>query len=323
MLSKPMNNLACAITLALTTTVAGLAQPAKVERLRVEVLSTMLTGNLGIGEWGFSALIESDGRRILFDTGARPDTVAINARELKVDLAGVTDVILTHHHGDHTGGLVPLRRDLSKRNPAALSRTWAGAGIFDSIPGPDGAEGNAALLLRPRYEALGGKFSVITEPAEIAPGVWLTGPVPRRHPERNFGGADQRKTAAGLIEDIIQEDASVVVTTSKGLVVITGCGHAGIVNTLEYARERILNAPVYAVIGGMHLFQASDETLDWTAGNMRQLGVQYILGAHCTGIEAVMRLRSGAGLSRKTCAVAAVGATFDLIHGMDAGVIAR
>jgi 7,8-dihydropterin-6-yl-methyl-4-(beta-D-ribofuranosyl)aminobenzene 5'-phosphate synthase len=81
--------------------------------------------------------------------------------------------------------------------------------------------------------------------------------------------------------------------------------------------------PVYAVIGGMHLFQASDDTLDWTAAKMREFGVQQLLGAHCTGIEAVMRLRTGLGLTRRTCAVAAVGATFDLIHDIDPGAIAR
>lgn len=210
-----MSTLVCSIAIALTAAGAVLAQPVNVDTLRVQVLSTMLTGNAGIGEWGFSALIEGGGRRILFDTGARPDTVAINARELKVDLAGVTDVIITHNHGDHTGGLISLRRDLSKVSPAALSRAWVAAGIFDSIPRPDGGEANAALRLKPAYEALGGKFSVISEPTEIAPGIWLTGPVPRRYPERNWSGSRQRKTDAGLVEDIVQEDTSLVVTTSK------------------------------------------------------------------------------------------------------------
>lgn len=302
---------------------AAFAQPADVRRLRVQILSTMLTDTAGIGEWGFSAVVETAGRRILFDTGARPDTVAINARELKVDLAGITDVILTHDHGDHAGGLLTLRRDLAKQNPAALSRTWVAEGIFDSIPGVNGREENAALIAKPQYEALGGKFTVISAPLEIAPGVWLTGPVPRRYPERNWSGSRQRKTAAGMVEDVIQEDMSLVVATPKGLVVITGCGHAGIVNTMEYAREKIRNAPVYAVIGGMHLFQTSADRLDWTADKMREFGVQQILGAHCTGIEAVMHLRNRLGLTRKSSPVAAVGAIFDLINGIEPGAIAR
>ena len=90
----------------------------------------MLTDRSGVGEWGFSALVETDGRRILFDTGARPETVLQNARELKIDLSDVTDVILSHHHGDHVGGLVTLRRELAKKNPVALKRAYVGAGIF-------------------------------------------------------------------------------------------------------------------------------------------------------------------------------------------------
>src|SRR5690348_12162761 len=69
--------------------------------VEVVILSTMLTDRAGVGEWGFSALVEADGRRILFDTGARPETVLKNARELKIDLSGVTDVILSHHHADN------------------------------------------------------------------------------------------------------------------------------------------------------------------------------------------------------------------------------
>jgi glyoxylase-like metal-dependent hydrolase (beta-lactamase superfamily II) len=89
----------------------------------------MLTDFHGVGEWGFAALVEIDGRRLLFDTGARPQTVLDNARELGIDLSGVTDVVLSHHHWDHTGGLLALREALSKKNPAALSRAHVGEGI--------------------------------------------------------------------------------------------------------------------------------------------------------------------------------------------------
>jgi len=93
----------------------------QVRSLRVQVLSTMLTADEGVGEWGFAAVVEADGHRILFDTGARPNTVLNNAQELGVDLSNVTEVILSHNHSDHTGGLVTLRRALSAKNPAALA----------------------------------------------------------------------------------------------------------------------------------------------------------------------------------------------------------
>ena len=97
---------------------------APVKQLKVTVLSTMLAGDpgRGVGEWGFAALLEADGHRLLIDTGARADTVLHNAAELGLDLSTVSDVVLTHNHDDHTGGLITLRRELAKQNPPALSR---------------------------------------------------------------------------------------------------------------------------------------------------------------------------------------------------------
>src|SRR6185369_7324657 len=100
-----------------------------VSSLKVLVLSTMLADE-GIGEWGYAALVEVDGHKILFDTGARPRTVLDNARELHVDLSGVEDVVLSHFHDDHTTGLMTLRRELSKINPLAMSRVHVARGIF-------------------------------------------------------------------------------------------------------------------------------------------------------------------------------------------------
>ena len=110
------------------------APGSRVSTLRVRLLSTMLATR-GIGEWGFSALVEVDGRKILFDTGQHPDTVLRNAREIGIDLSDVQDVVLSHFHGDHTGGLLTLRTELSKRNPAAVSRIHVAKGIFASRRG--------------------------------------------------------------------------------------------------------------------------------------------------------------------------------------------
>jgi 7,8-dihydropterin-6-yl-methyl-4-(beta-D-ribofuranosyl)aminobenzene 5'-phosphate synthase len=300
------------------------AAAGQVKMLEVVVLSTMLTDRAGVGEWGFSALVETSGHRILFDTGARPETVLQNARELKIDLSDVTEVILSHHHGDHVGGLLTLRRELAKRKADAVKKAYVGAGIFLSRPGPGAQETNDALLLKKQYEELGGSFVVIDRPAEIMPGVWLTGPVPRTHPERNWSLKRTIRNADGLpVEDNVPEDMSLVVDTDKGLVVISGCGHAGIINTLEYARHAVREARVHAAVGGFHLFEADASTLDWTAGKLRTMRIGNFLGAHCTGIEAVFGLRQRLELNRSTCAVGAVGARFSLRSGLDPGAIAR
>src|SRR5882724_7493560 len=109
-----------AATLTALLVSAGLARgqaPAahQVKSLHITILSTMLADR-GVGEWGFAALVEADGRRLLFDAGYRPETVLENARELGIDLSTVTDVVLSHHHGDHTGGLVTLRRELDRKS---------------------------------------------------------------------------------------------------------------------------------------------------------------------------------------------------------------
>jgi metal-dependent hydrolase (beta-lactamase superfamily II) len=243
-----------AALLAALTIRGDASEPAegRVGSVKVTVLSTMLADTKGIGEWGFAALVEADGRRLLFDTGARPETVLANARELGVDLANVTDVVLSHHHGDHTGGLLALRRELMKANPKALSRCYVGRGIFLPRPGEDGREGNETIALKEPFEATGSRFEEIARPTELFPGAWLTGPVPRTHPERNWSFQRQILTAEGPAEDTIPEDMALVLDTGKGLVVVTGCGHPGVVNILIYAppgpgkRGRGRPAPVRA-----------------------------------------------------------------------------
>lgn len=296
---------------------------ARVRSLRVLVLSTMLAER-GIGEWGFAALVEVDGQRILFDTGAHPDTVLRNARDLRVNLAGITDVILSHNHPDHTGGLLYLRRELSKENPAALSRAHVGPGIFWSRPRPNSnEEGNSMIALRPLYEASGGRFVEHRQPIELYPGVWLTGPVRRVHAEQKGGGWGLVKAPEGAVEDNVPEDMSLVFDTDKGLVLLSGCGHAGLINTLEHARNKIRSAPAYAIIGGFHLFNFDNNKLDWTADKLREFGTRHFLGAHCTGIEAVYHLRQRAGLDRQSCVVSAVGSSFSLDKGIDPLNLAR
>jgi 7,8-dihydropterin-6-yl-methyl-4-(beta-D-ribofuranosyl)aminobenzene 5'-phosphate synthase len=308
----------------LTAALPAQVDPAyQVRSLRVQVLSTMLTSDAGIGEWGFSAVVEADGHRILFDTGARPATVLNNAKELGVDLANITEVVLSHNHSDHTGGLMTLRRAMQQKNPAALSEAYAGKGIFAARRNGPGMALEFIANTRRDYEASGGHFIEYDHPVEIWNGVWLTGPVPRKYPERNWSSKTEIQSAEGWKEDTIPEDMSLVVNTGQGLVVVSGCGHAGIINTLEYVRSVVRNAPIHAAIGGFHLYQLDDEKLQWTASKLREFGLGTFLGAHCTGIEAVYRMRQLTGLDRKRCAVGAVGAVYDLDKGLDPGSIAR
>jgi 7,8-dihydropterin-6-yl-methyl-4-(beta-D-ribofuranosyl)aminobenzene 5'-phosphate synthase len=315
------------LTWALLTRAGPPAVPP-VSAARVTILSTMLaesrTEKTLIGEWGFSAVVEANGRRLLFDTGAAPDTVLRNAETLGIDLSSISDVVMSHFHWDHTGGLVTLRRELAKKNSAALSRAHIGRGFFLPRTKKNGSPYSPVADLRAAYEASGGKFVEHDTPSEIFPGVWLTGPVPRVHPEHNYPPGVLVKTPQGTIPDEVPDEHSLVLDSTEGLIVVTGCGHAGVINTLEAASKTVRrDAKVSTVFGGLHLFAADDATLDWTGSQLSRFGVAHLVGAHCTGIEAVYRLRQSAGLDRKNCVVGAVGASYDMGRGIDPGRLAQ
>jgi 7,8-dihydropterin-6-yl-methyl-4-(beta-D-ribofuranosyl)aminobenzene 5'-phosphate synthase len=197
-----------------------------------------------------------------------------------------------------------------------------GEGIFDSRPSAAG-EANPMIAIRKEYEATGGKFIVHASSAELFPGAWLTGPVPRPYPERNWSVTGKVQTPSGLVEDTISEDQSLVLDTVKGLVVVMGCGHAGIVNIVTLTEKHFSGKPIYGIVGGLHLYAATDEQIDWTAAKLREYHVANLLAAHCTGIEATYRLRQDLGLSRKTAVVATVGSSLSLDGGLTTGQLAR
>jgi len=234
----------------------------------------------------------------------------------------VPQVVLSHNHSDHTGGLLTLRKDVAARAPDALARVHVGRGLFWSRPRGEG-EANLPLKTRADYAAAGITFVEHEGPQQILPGVWLTGPVPRVHPERNWSDVGQVRTPEGLVEDTIPEDQSLVFDTDQGLVILAGCGHAGIINTVEYARKVVRAAPIHAIVGGLHLYALGDERLNWTADQLKANGLANLVGAHCTGIEAVYRIRQRAGLSRKTAVVGSVGSSFVLGQGIDPRGLAR
>jgi 7,8-dihydropterin-6-yl-methyl-4-(beta-D-ribofuranosyl)aminobenzene 5'-phosphate synthase len=299
--------------------IVGQQEEKTISKLKITTLSTMLVNGKGIGEWGYSALIEVDGRKILFDTGSRPETVLLNARELGIDLSDVQDVFLSHNHWDHIGGLLTLRKELKKRNPNALSRIHVGEGIFSKRVNSE----NTILAIRDELEADHVEFIIYANQQELFPGVWITGPINRIHDERNWSGNGKIETDRGPIEDTIPEDQSLVIDTEDGLILISGCGHAGLINTLEHASGNGNNKKVFTIIGGFHLFAASEEQLKWTATKLKEFGVSKIIGAHCTGINALYTLRDLLELNRGDAIVGSVGDSFDLKTGIKAGIIAK
>ncbi len=313
-----------------TTSPQPTESPVGEAKASITILTTNAADVIGPGppmqgEWSFAAWVEVDGRSFLFDTGWSPSNVLSNAEVLGIDLSVAEDLILSHHHEDHTGGLETLRNALSKRNPKALSRIHVAAGIFAPRPGPDGGERNPMIAMRERLEATGATFLTYDGPREIAPDVWVTGPVPRIHEEKNYPiGPEWVVLQDGVVvPDVVPESQSLVVLASDGPILVSGCGHAGLVNTLEYAQARISDHPPQAAIGGFHLYEASDNVLRWTSEKLSELSLGSFLGSHCTGFESVYRIRELAAMDRDRARIGAIGTRYETGRGVVPGNINR
>ncbi len=295
-----------------------------IKNLKITILSTMLAQQQGMGEWAFSALVEADSIKILFDAGSHERTVLENAKEMNIDLSDVQHLILSNSHTDHTKGWLTMRNVLGTINKKALSLTHVAPGFFDTRISANGDENNGRKKDSLLYAQTGGKIVLHKNFEEIFPGIYLTGYVPRVHPEKYYSVTAKKKDAAGkVVEDNNPEDMSLIIRTDKGLVLLSGCGIPGIINTITHTQKNLKQLPVFTAIGGFHLLKTSDEQIKWTASQLKKAGIQYFMGAHCTGIEPVYQIREWAGLKRGECVVGAVGATFDLSKGFTMGPLAR
>ena len=276
-------------------------QNPQIKDFKITILSTMLS-DFHTGEWGFSAMIIVDGERILFDAGSRENTVVQNAKELNINLDSLDNIYLSHNHKDHTGGLITLKKEY----PNSFKNAHVGEGIFYSRP----HFGNGNYILSNKYtlENLGVKFITHKNPTQLVPGVWTTGQVPRKYEEKNWSDLGKMIDSEGnTVEDVVPEDQSLFFDTENGIVLISGCGHAGLANTLDYVQKIIPGRPIYKIIGGFHLLKLSNDKLEWTAGKMREAGVKYFVGAHCTGLNSTYSIRNFLGLTSESALVGSVG----------------
>ena len=290
------------ILLLLFIPLVSFGQNSKIKDFKITILSTMLS-DTHIGEWGFSAIIEADGKRILFDTGSRETTVLQNARELKISLKHIDNVFLSHNHKDHTGGLKTLRENY----PTSFSNAHIGEGIF--YPRPNSKGTNHYILDNKNVlKSLGINFKTHINPSQVMPGLWTTGQIPRKYDEKNWSELGKMMDLSGnMVEDTIPEDQSLFFDTENGIVLISGCGHAGLVNTLDYINKIMPDRPIYKIIGGFHLLNLNEDKLEWTARKMEEYGVKYFVGAHCTGLNSTYSIRNFMNLSSKKALVGSVG----------------
>jgi 7,8-dihydropterin-6-yl-methyl-4-(beta-D-ribofuranosyl)aminobenzene 5'-phosphate synthase len=275
-----------------------------VKRLTITVLvdNALAAGSGAAGlksEHGWAAWIEADGHCVLLDTGAS-DLVLRNAAALGVPIGEAEAVVLSHGHYDHTGGLAAALeaapRAIIYAHPAALGEHYSchpGRGPRSiRMPGP------SADAVR----AGGRRMAWTTGPTEVVPGVHATGAVPRRTDFEDVGGPFFLDAAASR-PDPIEDDQAVWIDGPTGVVVVLGCAHSGIVNTLNDVSQLAGGRPIVAVMGGTHLVGASAERLDRTAAALERFGIGTLGPSHCTGVEATEFLRKRFPASFLECGV--------------------
>jgi 7,8-dihydropterin-6-yl-methyl-4-(beta-D-ribofuranosyl)aminobenzene 5'-phosphate synthase len=251
---------------------------------RITILCENSVGPLSgtLGEHGFAALIEpSVGGSILFDTG-QGATLLHNANRMNKELSKVSAVVLSHGHYDHTGGVLPLLQECGPKkifgHPDIFKTRHRvkDTGEFLSI----GLPHSKAVL-----EAAGAVFDLSVDSREIAPGIFLTGEVPRTS---TFETGDLRLycDCNGQIIDNTPDDQSLIIESDKGVVLLMGCCHAGLINTLEHVAYTMGRRDVYAVIGGTHLGFCGQEQLEMTISTLKNWGIKKVAGSHCTGFSA-------------------------------------
>lgn len=239
------------------------------------------------GEHGASFLIEVDGKRILYDTG-QTGAVVENLALLGTHPAALDAIVISHGHNDHTGGLVRVLQQARKDVEVVMhakafcdhGSVASGKRRFVGIPYPEN-------YLR----SIGGVWDLRDTPRNLTPNLWFSGTVPR---VTDFEEVDARlvvSTDHGDVRDPIEDDISLFYRGERGLVVIGGCAHSGLVNTVRHGFAVTGLDRLQGWIGGTHLAPASKHQQDRTIEQLQAWQPEFVAANHCTGFAMMARLK--------------------------------
>lgn len=265
----------------------------KLESVALQILVDNRASGALKAEHGFSVWITIHGWNVLFDTGQNGRTLLANAKALRVDLSTSDMLLLSHGHYDHTGGV----KQVLARKPDLLVMLHDGAdAVRFSIH--EGAEPKDISMPPPVRTALAAlpeqQVRRIREPQRILAAAGLSGAIPRTHPLEDTGGPfflDTNKT----VPDLIPDDLALWIKTDRGLLIITGCCHAGLINTVDHLQRVSGIKKIYGIIGGLHLHSASEQRLTETINALHGWKPELIVPCHCTGDAAIARMKAELG----------------------------
>jgi 7,8-dihydropterin-6-yl-methyl-4-(beta-D-ribofuranosyl)aminobenzene 5'-phosphate synthase len=253
--------------------------------LRITTLSEN-TARLGdfLGEWGLSVLVEMDETTVLFDAGKGFST-AHNADSLGIDLSKIDKIVLSHGHYDHTGGLREVLRKMKKQveiiaHPdiwqAKYARRKGEPDRYIGIP-----------FQRDELENLGASFHLTADAVTITKYIITTGVIPMVTDFEQIGEAFFVRGEGGWQPDKLADDQALIIKAEQGLVVVLGCAHRGMINTLYHAQRLASISEIHTLIGGSHLIGASEERLWKSIAALKELDVQKLALCHCTDLPAI------------------------------------
>ena len=241
------------------------------------------------GEHGLSFWIEYGDHRVLFDTG-QTGLLIENAEILGVDIAKADAVVLSHGHYDHTGGLAAVLeiapRVIVYAHPAATQPKFGRKGTESRAIGMSNSTRQAL-----RAHAQDERVVWTEEPAEVIPGLSVTGRIPRNTNFEDVGGSFYVDENCKQV-DVLPDDQALFFDTPRGLVILLGCSHAGVVNTLDCIVKLSGGREIDSIVGGMHLLSASRGRVERTVNVFRKYDVQNIGFGHCTGANAAREIRN-------------------------------
>jgi 7,8-dihydropterin-6-yl-methyl-4-(beta-D-ribofuranosyl)aminobenzene 5'-phosphate synthase len=264
-----------------------------VRELRITLLADDCVG-CGEGvlaEHGFAAIAEADGRSLLFDVGQSGVLIG-NAQRLGIDLSAAAQVVVSHGHYDHTGALPLLLAAYGPReviaHPAALAPKFARR--RGRTPRQIGSPVGADDLLR-----AGAVPRLAEEGQEVQPGIFTSGPMARVTDFEAIPSAFAVRSGSGLRRDTFEDEQALIIRTRKGLVILTGCSHRGLINTVRHAMAISGEPRVHSVIGGTHLGPAGEEQIAKTVEALVGLNIPNVIATHCTGFQAAAALAAALG----------------------------